>query len=85
VLGSDSEIQVNDLPETIWEGVPVASGSLSYHAALRDAKQRIITQALESTGGNYTEAARRLGVHVTYLHRLMRAFDMKSPAAGKEI
>ena len=84
VLGSDPEIQVNDLPETIWEGVPATPGSLTYHAALREAKQKIVTQALELTGGNYTEAARRLGVHVTYLHRLMRAFKLKSSAASKD-
>ena len=83
VLGSDSEIQVNDLPETIWEGAPAAPGSLTYHAALSEAKKKIVTQALESTGGNYTEAARRLGVHVTYLHRLMKAFKMKQGAPTK--
>lgn len=80
VLGSDSEIQVNDLPETVWESAPATpcpSGALTYHAALRDAKQKIVTQALELAHGNYTEAARRLGVHVTYLHRLMKAFKMK--------
>jgi Nif-specific regulatory protein len=81
VLGTDSEIQMNDLPETIWEAAPAALGSLTYHAALRDAKEKIVSQALELTGGNITEAARRLGVHVTYLHRLMRTFKMKSPAA----
>ncbi len=80
VLGSDSEIQVNDLPESIWEGAPATPGSLTYHAALSEAKKKIVTQALESTGGNYTEAARRLGVHVTYLHRLMKAFKMKQAA-----
>jgi two-component system, NtrC family, response regulator HydG len=80
VLGSDSEIQASDLPETIWEGAPAAQGSLTYHAALSEAKKKIVTQALESTGGNYTEAARRLGVHVTYLHRLMKAFKMKQAA-----
>lgn len=87
VLGTDSEIQINDLPETIWESAPAtpgASGSLTYHAALRDAKQKIITQALDLSHGNYTEAARRLGVHVTYLHRLMRAFKMKDPAGSKD-
>jgi transcriptional regulator with GAF, ATPase, and Fis domain len=84
VLGSDPEIQVNDLPETIWEGAPAVPGSLSYHAALRDAKHKIITQALALSGGNYTEAARRLGVHVTYLHRLMRAFEMQSAAESKD-
>ncbi len=78
VLGSDSEIQATDLPETIWEGAPALPGSLTYHAALSEAKKKIVTQALESTGGNYTEAARRLGVHVTYLHRLMKAFKMKA-------
>ena len=83
VLGSDSEIQLNDLPETVWESAPAtpgASGSLTYHAALREAKQKIVTQALELAHGNYTEAARRLGVHVTYLHRLMKAFKMKQTA-----
>jgi Nif-specific regulatory protein len=80
VLGSDSEIQVNDLPETIWEGAPAAPGSLTYHAALSEAKKKIVTQALELAHGNYTEAARRLGVHVTYLHRLMKAFKMKQTA-----
>ena len=84
VLGSDSEIQVTDLPETIWESAPVAPGSLTYHAALREAKQKIILQALEFSHGNYTEAARRLGVHVTYLHRLMRAFKMKGSAGSKD-
>jgi DNA-binding NtrC family response regulator len=84
VLGSETEIQVGDLPETIWECAPAAPGSLSYHAALGEAKQKIVTQALELTGGNYTEAARRLGVHVTYLHRLMRAFKSKSSAATKD-
>lgn len=74
VLGSDSEIQVSDLPETIWEGAPTPPGALTYHAALREAKMKIVTHALESAGGNFTEAARRLGVHVTYLHRLMKAF-----------
>ena len=84
VLGSDSEIQVNDLPETIWESAPAMPGSLTYHAALREAKQTIVTRALERTGGNYQEAARQLGVHITYLHRLMRAFNMKSSAGSKD-
>ncbi len=74
VLGSEPEIQVNDLPENLWEAAPAPSsnGPLGYHEALREAKLRIVRQALEDAGNNYTEAARRLGVHVTYLHRLMR-------------
>jgi len=73
VLGSEPEIQVTDLPESLWESAPPApSGPLGYHAALREAKLKIVRQALEDSANNYTEAARRLGVHVTYLHRLMR-------------
>jgi transcriptional regulator with GAF, ATPase, and Fis domain len=81
VLGSEPEIQIDDLPETIWESAPAetsVSGNLSYHAALVEAKRRIVIEALEASGGNYTEAARRLGVHVTYLHRLMKGFKAKS-------
>jgi transcriptional regulator with GAF, ATPase, and Fis domain len=85
VLGSDEEIQVSDLPETIWEGAEdehLSSGTASYHAQLAEAKRRIVTEALNASGGNYTEAARRLGVHVTYIHRLMRAFKSKAQADG---
>ena len=45
-------------------------------------KRKIIQQALDLAGGNYTEAARRLGVHVTYLHRLMKNFKMESASAA---
>jgi transcriptional regulator with GAF, ATPase, and Fis domain len=80
VLGSEPEIQMNDLPETVWEGASHPSGALTYHTALREAKRKIVSRALELAGGNYTEAARKLGVHVTYLHRLMRSFETESVA-----
>jgi len=87
VLGSELEIQLGDLPETIWETAgsePVHTGNLNYHAALREAKRKIVTDALKAAGGNYTEAARRLGVHVTYIHRLMRGFKEESAAQSEK-
>ena len=87
VLGSDPEIQVSDLPENIWEVSgegPAIADAMNYHSALADAKRKIVTHALEQTGGNVTEAARRLGVHVTYIHRLMRAFKSKPAAQSDE-
>jgi transcriptional regulator with GAF, ATPase, and Fis domain len=87
VLGSELEIQLGDLPETIWETAgsePVHTGNLNYHAALREAKRKIVTDALKTAGGNYTEAARRLGVHVTYIHRLMRGFKEESAAQSEK-
>ncbi|HET6934043.1 MAG TPA: sigma 54-interacting transcriptional regulator, partial [Candidatus Angelobacter sp.] len=82
VLGSEPEIQVSDLPENLWESAPVAAGPMTYHAALREAKLKIVKQALEDAGGNYTEASRKLGVHVTYLHRLMRGSKEKTAGQG---
>jgi hypothetical protein len=37
----------------------------------------LILNALEQTERNYTEAAELLGVHVNYLHRLIRNLDLK--------
>ena len=32
---------------------------------------------MEQSDGNYTEAAKRLGLHPNYLHRLIRNLDLK--------
>ncbi len=48
-----------------------------YHAAVKDRKKQLILTALEEAKGNYTEAARILGVHANYLHRLIRNLDLK--------
>ena len=37
-----------------------------------------ILRALEQTGGNYTEAAKELGVHPNNLHRLIRSLNLKT-------
>ena len=34
-------------------------------------------EAYEQAGGRYTEAAKRLGVHPNYLHRLIRNLNLK--------
>jgi len=33
---------------------------------------------VDQAGGNYTEAARLLGVHPNYLHRLIRNMNLKT-------
>jgi transcriptional regulator with GAF, ATPase, and Fis domain len=80
VLGEDDEIQAYDLPETLREAVaisPSADEAGFYEAALNDFKRRLIIEAVQASKGNYTEAARRLGVHVTYLHRLVKNFNLR--------
>jgi len=84
VLGSTDLILAEDLPEAILDAQPPAeSASLEYHQALREGKRQIILRALDQAKGEYSEAARLLGLHVNNLHRLIRTLDLKH-AAKKE-
>jgi Nif-specific regulatory protein len=79
VLGSDELIRPEDLPETVLEIEPSAGASITkYHEAILEAKKQLIIRAVEQAGGNYTEAAKLLGVHPNYLHRLIRNMNLKS-------
>jgi transcriptional regulator of acetoin/glycerol metabolism len=48
---------------------------------VKESKKDLILKAIREAGGNYTEAARLLGIHPNYLHRLIRNLNLK--AAGK--
>jgi DNA-binding NtrC family response regulator len=53
------------------------TGPTKYHKAVAATKKQIILQAMDQTKGNYTEAAKLLGVHPNYLHRLIRNLDLR--------
>jgi len=79
VLGSGDFIQPEDLPEVILETESTTDSiSTKYHQAVKEAKKQLILQAFDEAGGNYTEAAHRLGVHPNYLHRLIRNLNIKT-------
>ena len=79
VLGSTETILPEDLPEHILEVTPVEEAAATcFHEAVREAKRRIVLESLEQAGGNYTEAARLLGLHPSNLHRLIRQLDLRS-------
>jgi transcriptional regulator with GAF, ATPase, and Fis domain len=81
VLGSSEDILPEDLPENLLERDPApGEGEARYHAALKDLKKRLIQNALEEARGSCTEAAKALGVHPNYLHRLIRNLDLKESA-----
>jgi DNA-binding NtrC family response regulator len=66
------------LPESILEReTPAGVASPKYHGAIKDLKKQLIQNALHDAKGNYTEAARLLGVHPNYLHRLIRNLELK--------
>src|ERR1700678_2377449 len=78
VLSVSELIQPEDLPESILEKeVASTSEGANYHHQVRELKKQLILDALEETKLNYTEAAQILGVHVNYLHRLIRNLDLK--------
>jgi transcriptional regulator with GAF, ATPase, and Fis domain len=67
------------LPESILEKVPgPGQQEAKYHSAVTQLKRHLILTALEEAKGNYTEAARNLGVHANYLHRLVRNLDLRT-------
>jgi transcriptional regulator with GAF, ATPase, and Fis domain len=79
VMGTTEMIVLEDLPETLLEKNPTRSfEGTKFHLGVRDAKRQLILNALSQTGGNYTQAAKLLGLHPNNLHRLIRNLDLKS-------
>jgi transcriptional regulator with GAF, ATPase, and Fis domain len=77
VLGSSGMILPEDLPETLHETPAQSMRSSTYHEAVRQLKRQLILTAMEQSDGKFTEAARLLGVHANYLHRLIRNLDLR--------
>jgi DNA-binding NtrC family response regulator len=83
VLGASELILPEDLPEYLFESQfegqqlsqePPAS---DYQSAVTELKKKLIISAIKEAGGNFTEAARNLGVNPTYLHRLIRNLNLR--------
>jgi len=93
VLSVSDELQPEDLPESFLEkNLPAGAPGAKYHNAVKDLKKQLILNALDDAKGNYTDAARLLGVHPNYLHRLIRNLDLRealrsspNPRVGKAI
>ena len=76
VLGSQDVILAEDLPETLHDAHDEADDR-GFHALVTEHKRAIIREALDQSGGNVAQAARALGLQVTYLHRLIRTLAIK--------
>lgn len=79
VLGATDFILPEDLPDALHETTaPPDVTPAIYHSATREAKKQIVLQALEESGGNFTQAAKQLGIHPNNLHRLVRNLGLKA-------
>ncbi len=78
VLGSTELIIPEDLPETVLEnGAAGGESGVGYYEAIKEAKRELITRTLQQAAGNFTEAAKLLGIHPNNLHRLMRNLNLR--------
>ncbi|MBB5344012.1 sigma 54-interacting transcriptional regulator [Tunturibacter empetritectus] len=78
VLGLTEEILAEDLPTIILEQQSAKLAGGKYHDVLNESKKEMILNALHDSKGSYPEAARTLGIHPKYLHRLARNLNLKS-------
>jgi Nif-specific regulatory protein len=78
VLGTTELILPEDLPESMLEtrSVSGTAGGL-YHDAVAERKKELILDAVSRASGSITEAARLLGLHPNYLHRLIRNLGLR--------
>jgi transcriptional regulator with GAF, ATPase, and Fis domain len=53
-----------------------------FHDAVTQAKKDLIVRAVEEAHGNYNAAARLLGLHPNYLHRLIKNLGLKGTLKG---
>jgi two-component system, NtrC family, response regulator HydG len=78
VLGTTDVILPEDLPEVILETeTRTLPAPTKYHEAVAETKKQVIMRAMDQAKGNYTDAAKLLGVHPNYLHRLIRNLNLR--------
>ena len=77
VMGTTDHILSEDLPEAVLEANTPAATSSGYHGNVTSTKKQIIIDAMKKSGGSYTEAAKLLGLHPNYLHRLVRNLNLR--------
>jgi transcriptional regulator with GAF, ATPase, and Fis domain len=76
------------LPESILEtGADKAEavGLPEFHAAVNDFKKRLIVDAVREAHGNVSSAARALGLHPNYLHRLITNLELRAAAGAPRL
>ena len=79
VIGNSDVILPEDLPEALADrALPISECAANFHDAVRGAKKQLIVTALEQSQGSFTQAAKLLGLHPNYLHRLVSNLDLKA-------
>src|SRR5689334_3223380 len=76
VLGTTDHILAEDLPEALLEREGTVTAPANFHVAVAQTKKQIILDAMDQAAGNFSAAAKLLGVHPNYLQRLVRNLNL---------
>jgi Nif-specific regulatory protein len=77
VLGSADMLLAEDLPEHIRESRPAVVSASMYEEAVEAAKRQVVLQAFDQVNHDHEAAAKILGLHPNYLHKLIRTMSLK--------
>jgi Nif-specific regulatory protein len=77
VLGSADMVLAEDLPEHIREARSSTVSASMYEEAVEAAKRQVVLQAFEQVNHDHEQAAKILGLHPNYLHKLIRTMNLK--------
>ncbi len=77
VLGSADMLLAEDLPEHIRESRSAAVSASMYEEAVEAAKRQVVLQAFDQVNHDHEQAAKILGLHPNYLHKLIRTMNLK--------
>jgi transcriptional regulator with GAF, ATPase, and Fis domain len=77
VLGSADMLLAEDLPEHIREARSAAVSASMYEEAVEAAKRQVVLQAFEQVNHDHEQAAKILGLHPNYLHKLIRTMNLR--------
>jgi two-component system response regulator AtoC len=78
-LATGNQITVRDLPLTVQGasgGLPLREVGVQDFVNIHDNEVRLIMRALDESGGNRTEAAKKLGISRRTLHRRLKEFQL---------
>ena len=78
VLGSTDTILAEDLPEHIRETRPAEVSASLYEEAVEAAKRQVVLKAFDQANFDHETAAKILGLHPNYLHKLIRTMDLRA-------
>lgn len=76
MLTDSPTIDVEDLPDNLVHATPRTDSNAQGTSALEEQERRLVDEALRASGGNQSEAARRLGIGRDALRYKMKRYEL---------